>query len=326
MRRQDVAVALQHPSRKPRQQHDDQFPTPWSRLIAAGQGHPLLCDTEAMTEPGPPGPEQPSGGQNFGAPQQVPGMYPPAPGPVPAKQSRTGWALFAVIAVIAVVMATVAAVVVIRHVSGAQDSETSEAASTSSSTGAGPTPLRSVHLAAPHVVTKPGSTEPKATLKVYEDFLCPYCGRFEQVYGPTIQKLIADGRIAVDYTMVSILGRGDPKSYSVRAGAAAYCVADADVAAFQRFHATLFAKQPEETAGTFPSDDQLIAQAREAGAPDSVAGCITSGTNRAMVNTAVKSAGITSTPTVLLNGTDIGDAVLLQPDPQALLDQLKTVS
>jgi len=45
-----------------------------------------------------------------------------------------------------------------------------------------------------------------------------------------------------------------------------------------------------------------------------------------MVNNAVRSAGINSTPTVLLNGADIGDAVLQSPDPQALLDQLKTVS
>lgn len=32
-----------------------------------------------------------------------------------------------------------------------------------------------------------------------------------------------------------------------------------------------------------------------------------------MVNNAVKSAGINSTPTVLLNGADIGDAVLQSP-------------
>ena len=157
-------------------------------------------------------------------------------------------------------------------------------------------------------------------------FLCPFCGRFEQVYGPTINKLIADGRVAVDYTMVSILGRGDVKSYSVRAGAAAYCVADADTAAFQRFHAALFTHQPDEQAASFPSDDDLVAQAEKAGAPDSVADCITRGKYRAMVNSAVKTSGISSTPTVLLNGTDIGDALLSHPDPQALLDQLKSVS
>lgn len=269
-----------------------------------------------MTQPGPWGPRPPDQPQYYGAPQYVPGFPPP-------KKSRTGWVLFSVLAVITLVAAGVAAVIVLRH----ENTHVGGAAAKSSSTAdAGPTPLRSIRLAAPNVATKPGSSEPKATLTVYEDFLCPFCGRFEQVYGPTISKLITDGRVAVDYTMVSILGRGDLRSYSVRAGAAAYCVADADTAAFQRFHAALFAHQPDESAETFPSDDELVTQADRAGAPDSVATCITSGKYRDMVNNAVKSAGINSTPTVLLNGTDIGDAVLQRPDPQALLDQLKIVN
>lgn len=269
-----------------------------------------------MTQPGPWGPPQPDQPQYYGPPQYVPAFPPP-------KRSRTGWVLFTVIAVIALVAAGVAAVIVLRH----KNTPVGGAAATSSSAAdAGPTPLRSVRLAAPNVVTKPGSSQPKATLTVYEDFLCPFCGRFEQVYGPTLSKLIADGRVAVDYTMVSILGRGDLKSYSVRAGAAAYCVADADTAAFQRFHAALFTHQPSEMADSYPSDGELVAQAKKAGAPDSVAECITSGKYRDMVNSAVTNAGINSTPTVLLNGTDIGDAVLQNPDPQALLDQLKTVN
>ena len=266
-----------------------------------------------MTQPGPWGPPLPDQPPYYGAPQYVPGFPPP-------KKSRTGWVVFSVIAVIALVAAGVAAFIVIRQNMAPSDEKAS------SSAGSGPTSLRSIHLAAANVATKPGSTEPKATLTLYEDFLCPFCGRFEQVYGPTINKLIADGRVAVDYTMVSILGRGDVKSYSVRAGAAAYCVADADTAAFQRFHAALFTHQPDEQAASFPSDDDLVAQAEKAGAPDSVADCITRGKYRAMVNSAVKTSGISSTPTVLLNGTDIGDALLSHPDPQALLDQLKSVS
>ena len=69
-------------------------------------------------------------------------------------------------------------------------------------------------------------------------------------------------------------------------------MADADTAAFQRFHAALFANQPDEGAESYPSDDELVAQAEKAGAPDSVADCITSGKYRDMVNHAVKSAGI----------------------------------
>ncbi|MDR3664703.1 MAG: thioredoxin domain-containing protein, partial [Mycobacterium sp.] len=136
--------------------------------------------------------------------------------------------------------------------------------------------------------------------------------------------LITDGQIAVNYTMVSVLGRHNPKSYSVRAGAAAYCVADADPAAFLRFHTALFANQPDETASTFPSDDQLITQARQAGVPASVAECVTSGKYRDMVNNGAETAHIMGTPTVLLGGTDIADTLLRRLDPQALLDEIKS--
>ena len=36
-------------------------------------------------------------------------------------------------------------------------------------------------------------------------------------------------------------------------GAAAYCVADESIDAFRRFHAALYAQQPEETATVFPT-------------------------------------------------------------------------
>jgi hypothetical protein len=79
-------------------------------------------------------------------------------------------------------------------------------------------------------------------------------------------------------------------------------------------------------ATTFPSDDQLIAQARQAGAPASVADCITGGKYRDMVNNGAKTAHIMGTPTVLLAGNDIADDLLRRLDPQALLDQIKSVN
>ena len=36
--------------------------------------------------------------------------------------------------------------------------------------------------------------------------------------------------------------------------AAAYCVADESIDAFRRFHAALYAQQPEETATVFPDN------------------------------------------------------------------------
>lgn len=39
--------------------------------------------------------------------------------------------------------------------------------------------------------------------------------------------------------------------------AAAYCVADESIDAFRRFHAALYAQQPEETATVFPDNGRL---------------------------------------------------------------------
>lgn len=232
-------------------------------------------------------------------------------------------AVFAAVAVI-----TAIAVVAVRQ-TRTDSVSTAEASTAASSAPMSPVPagqLQSVRIAAPNVLTKPGSSEPLATLTVYEDFLCPYCGLFEKTYGPTIAKMIDAGQIGVDYTMVSVLGRHDKTSYSVRSGAMAYCVADVDKGAFRRFHAALFARQPEETATTFPADDQLLDQARQAGATGSVTDCVHSGKYLAMVNNAVENAKIEGTPTINLNGQDIADDLMNKFDPQTLIDKVNAIT
>ena len=75
---------------------------------------------------------------------------------------------------------------------------------------------KSIRVTSSKLITKEGTTEPKAVLSLYEDFLCPACGNFEKQFGPTISKLIDSGAVAADYYMVSILDRqGD--GYSSRA-------------------------------------------------------------------------------------------------------------
>lgn len=238
--------------------------------------------------------------------------------------------IIAVFVVLAVVVAV--AVVLIRQ-SHSDSSSTARTArpqtSTAESAPSSPVPadeLRSVRIAAPNVVTKPGSSEPLVTLTVYEDFLCPVCGAFEQVYGKTIGNLIDAGQIAVDYTMVSVLGMHKKTSYSVRSGALAYCVADVDKGAFRRLHAALFAHQPDEAGSTFPTDDQLLEQARQAGATGSVADCVHSGKYLDMVNQAAYTAHIKGTPTVVLNGQDIDGDLMNDLNPQTLLDKIKAAT
>jgi len=254
-----------------------------------------------------------------GTPEPFPG-FPPAP---PAK-NRTGLMVVAVIAAVAVITALVITVLVTTRPSPSQS-----ASAPGSSTDATTTPsaeLTAVRISSPKLITKPGSSEPMATLTLYEDFLCPVCGGYEKVYGPTVASLIDSGQIAVDYKIVSVLGRHSTKSYSVRAGAMAYCVADNDKDAFRRFHQALFADQPDEGGSTFPSDDQLLAQAREAGAGDSVAGCVRDGTYLDMVNTGAYTSGIEGTPTIELNGKDISEELMAEHNPQTLIDKVNSIT
>ena len=189
-----------------------------------------------------------------------------------------------------------------------------------------------IRVASPKLITAPGTTQPKAVLTVYEDFLCPICGNFEQVVGSTVNNLIDTGAVAADYHMVAILDRGN-RDYSSRAGAAAYCVADQSVDAFRRFHAALYAQQPSEQGSSFPDNARLIEIARESGAGGNTADCINSGKYIDTVKSMADAAGIKGTPTIRINGQDWnpptvpnGDAISISPAaPQQLIDKVKAI-
>lgn len=169
-----------------------------------------------------------------------------------------------------------------------------------------PSVAESIRVASSDVVVEDG--EPKVVLAIYEDFLCPACRQFESTFGPSVAKLIDDGTVAVDYYMVAILDQPRTQNYSSRAGGAAYCVADADTTpdkqAFRRFHAALFARQPSETGSAYPTDDELIETARQAGLTGSVAQCVEDGKYAEISAGLARATDVTATPTVRLNGED----------------------
>ena len=180
---------------------------------------------------------------------------------------------------------------------------------------------KSIRVTSSKLITNEGSSEPKAVLSLYEDFLCPACGNFERAFGPTISKLIDTGAVAADYHMVAILdAQGD--GYSSRAGAAAYCVADESTDAFRRFHTALFTKelQPAEGGGIYPDDSRLIELARQTGAAGAVPECINKGKYIDMVKGLAGATNIGSTPTVRINGQDYDFST-----PDALVAKIKEI-
>ncbi len=183
--------------------------------------------------------------------------------------------------------------------------------------------VEAVRVAAANVITKDGGTEPKAVVSVYEDFQCPHCARFEQAFGPTINKLIDTGAIAADYHMLAILNTSANDNYSTRAANAGYCVAEADTSAtkdaFRRFHTALFVQQPPEGSPA-PDDRALIETARQAGVVGTVPDCVNSGRNNDMVEGLAAATEVTGTPTVRINGEDYTYST-----PAALVTKIKEI-
>lgn len=179
-----------------------------------------------------------------------------------------------------------------------------------------------VRVTSSKVVNQPGTSNPKAVVTFYEDFLCPACGNFERTFGPTVSKLIDVGAIAADYSMVAILDSQKNQNYSSRAGAAALCVADESIDAFRRFHSALYSKdiQPDERGPSFPDNARLIELAREAGVVGKVPDCINSGKYLSRVAGEAAAAHINATPTIKINGQDYEPST-----PDALVSKIKSI-
>lgn len=145
---------------------------------------------------------------------------------------------------------------------------------------------------------------------IYEDFVCPFCGELEAQTRDDLAKLADDGKVYVDYRPFDLLS-GRVGDYPIRATNAFAVVLDQsgpEVA--KKFHDLLFENQPSES-GPFPSDDDLVALAVEAGAEETeVRPGIEDLAMEQWVADATKAAAdanVNSTPTVLLDGEEMTD-------------------
>ncbi|SFL72257.1 DsbA family protein [Geodermatophilus ruber] len=156
-----------------------------------------------------------------------------------------------------------------------------------------------------------GSPRAPVTVDVYEDFQCPVCSRFEAETGGTLAVLAARGTAQVRYHPIAVLDRASTDRYSTRALNAAAVVADAaGTRAFLAFHDLAFAHQPAEGSRGL-TDAQLTALAAQAGADGAA---VTHGITHLrfaewtrQVTDDASRAGVTSTPTVLVDGKALAD-------------------
>lgn len=186
-----------------------------------------------------------------------------------------------------------------------------------------------ITVAVPDKLAKDAAGKPKVVLSISEDFLCPACGAFERNFGLTVKQLIDTGAVQADYYMVALLDSPQRQFYSSRAGSAAYCVAEFDTSptkeSFQKFHSALYANQPDEVTGPFPTDDDLVQRARDAGAAGTnVSDCILGDKYLDMVRGLVRATGLKGTPTIKINNQEVDMSTV--HSPQDLINKVNEAS
>ncbi|GAB2520009.1 DsbA family protein [Paramicrobacterium agarici] len=159
----------------------------------------------------------------------------------------------------------------------------------------------------------PATSEPGvAHIRVYVDYLCPWCGQFERTNVEQIEGWLNSGAAVLEVHPIAVLtSKSQGTEYSLRAANAAACVANSSPDSFFAFNRALFENQPEEgTSGL--TDDQLVKLASKAGA-SSIADCVEEQTFASWVQAATERAvsgplpgteveRVEATPTVLVNG------------------------
>ncbi|MFT2815404.1 DsbA family protein [Leifsonia sp. A12D58] len=166
------------------------------------------------------------------------------------------------------------------------------------------------------IPSEPDKTGAVADIRIYLDYLCPYCGDFESTNSAQIAKWVESGAATVEIHPLSILtSKSAGTQYSLRAANAAACVANYSPTDFYAFNSGMFENQPSE-GSTGLSDKEIKKVIKESGVSTSLSSIDTcvdeltfkswvqNATSRALTGPIPNStlAAVSTTPTVLVNG------------------------
>ena len=203
------------------------------------------------------------------------------------------------IVVATVVVVVVLAAVITAVILGSQDKK-------AATTAGGATLPKNVAAMGAGIVVNPGAPANVPTLDLYEDFQCPICARFEEIFGLQMVDMVKANQIKLVAHPLSFLDDNLRNDSSNRAANAAACASDADK--FLQYHAATFQGQPAKEGAGY-SDAQLKQFAVQAGlsstALTSWDQCYTAKSHNQWVEsvqTQSEKDGVNGTPTVKLNG------------------------
>ncbi|MEV7501914.1 thioredoxin domain-containing protein [Streptomyces sp. NPDC093018] len=161
-----------------------------------------------------------------------------------------------------------------------------------------------------NLIIPSGQANAPATLTVYEDPRCPGCAQLEHVLHATINKLQDEGKLRVEYRILSFVDRiasGRGSKYAANALAAAQ-----DAGKFRDFHDALFASPPpSEREDTFGDKEVLLALGRKVRGMDmsKFTAAVRKGTHDTWVNKVQQAfdrqTAIQATPAVFFKGKDL---------------------
>lgn len=158
-----------------------------------------------------------------------------------------------------------------------------------------------------------GDTNAPVTITEYGDFQCPVCGELHQLWEPTLEQLVQQGKVKFEFVGLEYLDRGTTES--LRSAAAAVCAADAGK--FLDYYNALYNGQSSTENSGFLTNEQLVSFGSSVGITDSAfSRCVSSSRYTGWVtkNTdAASQRGVTGTPTVLMNGKVISNSVAADP-------------
>jgi protein-disulfide isomerase len=118
---------------------------------------------------------------------------------------------------------------------------------------------------AAHGVVVAGKASAPITIDAYEDFICPVCGEFFQIFEKNMNAQMADGHLQVRYHMLNFLDQNsNPPGYSGRAAAASLAVAHDAPDKWSSYYKSLYEQQPKEGSAGY-SNAQLISLGKRLG-------------------------------------------------------------
>jgi len=162
-----------------------------------------------------------------------------------------------------------------------------------------------------------GQADAPVKLALYEDFHCPHCAEFEEAYGSVLTAARESGKAEIELYPMSFIDAGSESAANAMA-----CAAEAGFGA--SYYEGLFAN-----ATLRWSDGQLIALADQVAPGDTERfnSCVRSRANAgwaASIDAAADANGVSSTPTLFLDGARLDLANLTPEALQTKIDEAAT--